>query len=75
MQLFTRLRLYDCIGLSGCVVLCFGGLLMAFGWLVDHESLPSRAGGMVLAVLFFRVALIYIKKLTSRPSNTADAQH
>lgn len=74
MQQFTRLRLYDCIGFTGCVVLCICGLLLAFGWLVDHESLPSRAGGIALAVLFFRVALIYLKKLTSRPSNTADAQ-
>jgi len=43
MQPFTRLRLYDCIGLSGGVVLCFFGLLMALGWLVDHESLRAAS--------------------------------
>ncbi|UXU91145.1 hypothetical protein [Burkholderia sp. S-53] len=75
MQQFARLRLYDCIGLSGCIVLFVCGLLMAFGWLVDSASLPSRAGGIALAALFFRVALIYGKRLTGRTSNKADSRH
>lgn len=65
MQDTAKKFIHDLTAIVGSVIFFACGILLSLGYLPGHTSILSRAGGVVLAVLFFFIALQYILKFNS----------